>query len=939
MARVVLLATLALLACAGGAVAGRVLLQDECTYTVTAADISLTQIAQKLGVKPKAVRRLNDGVADSPAAGTVLAMPDEVCNTASPSPAPDNCTYVVVARDTFKKISRKTGTPVATIKELNPDVQKQRDLKPGVLLTVRIGCVLPSPQPSPSPSAQCNYTVQAGDTFRSIARAFKVTADEVRALNPGVRQPLEANSTILVPAECPPPSSPSPSPSPVESPSPSPEESPSPSPEASPSPPPSSPSPPGVPPSPPPSVPPTSPIPPFSPRQPRSPPPPSLLDQVVDKLPPPPSPAPPAPPCVEDFTYTTVADDTWDSVAFDYDVSAFNLKAVNPTIANRPLRAGDVLAIPCFVPCVPAERFGCILTTEGFSSFNRMAEYMMISTSCLLLNNPGLESLTGVFALSVPCNWAFDWEGEPMDDGPCPEAICPYLVQTGDTYNALAPGYMTSGACLIRQNPGTTPAQLVTGNAIVVPCPPPSPLPPPTGVTPTPSPPSPYCPNGLVNCPAIPAMTCILYLISNDTLAYVAERFCVTEACITARNPGLPAGLVGVYAVSTPCSNLPNGQPAFDEVCSTQCTEPVRTSGQTFNSLAPFYDTSGACLKDNNPGVTEPLTQGATIRVPCVVPPSPTTASPPPPSPSPPSPAPPTTPISSPSPPPSSPTPPSPSPPDVPPPSPSPPSTPPPNPSPPSTPPPNPSPPSTPPPNPSPPSTPPSSPGAVSPSPPGLPPPLPSPPGLPPPSPSPAPPASPVASPPPPSPVPPSPAPPSSPVPTIAYEAQCTAGAAATELNDRYQLTISDPNYCPPVVIGSDTVEGWCYGDMTTYEAAAARYCVSVQCLTDNNPGVNSAADAPRLFVPCSYTSFNGMADLDQGFCLPVTANNVTLTCDVGGSQTALSVANWSNTVVGCLKLQNPGVTFPAPGASFSTGTVIAIPNNSNKGCPTPHAV
>ena len=101
-----------------------------------------------------------------------------------PAPLPpvdETIRYVVRSGDTLSSIARAHGITLADIYRFNPDVDA-RTLRAGQVLFLP-GFVAPPPPP---PANTVNYTVRAGDTLYSIARANSMTVDELYQLNPGL---------------------------------------------------------------------------------------------------------------------------------------------------------------------------------------------------------------------------------------------------------------------------------------------------------------------------------------------------------------------------------------------------------------------------------------------------------------------------------------------------------------------------------------------------------------------------------------------------------------------------------------------------------------------------------------------------------------------------------------------------------------------------------
>lgn len=119
-------------------------------------------------------------------------------------------TYVIARGDTMTKISRRTGVPIATLRQLNP---RSEPLKAGARLRIpaRAGtstlASAPSPKavatgsagkasgrPSspasrPAQAAAASHTVRRGETMASIARQYGVSLSALRGANARIANP------------------------------------------------------------------------------------------------------------------------------------------------------------------------------------------------------------------------------------------------------------------------------------------------------------------------------------------------------------------------------------------------------------------------------------------------------------------------------------------------------------------------------------------------------------------------------------------------------------------------------------------------------------------------------------------------------------------------------------------------------------------------------
>ncbi|MDI3270652.1 MAG: LysM domain-containing protein, partial [Bacillota bacterium] len=116
------------------------------------------------------------------------------------TPPPTTCppgtfAYTVQAGDTFYSLAQKYGTTVAAIQAANPGVDPSK---------LQIGQVICIPQVTPPPK-QCPphtfpYTVKAGDTFFRLSQRFGVSVQALQAANPGVDpNQLVVGSILCIP--------------------------------------------------------------------------------------------------------------------------------------------------------------------------------------------------------------------------------------------------------------------------------------------------------------------------------------------------------------------------------------------------------------------------------------------------------------------------------------------------------------------------------------------------------------------------------------------------------------------------------------------------------------------------------------------------------------------------------------------------------------------
>ncbi|KAF4627067.1 hypothetical protein G7Y89_g11089 [Cudoniella acicularis] len=200
---------------------GEVIQLQAGTYTIITGD-TLNSIAANLNTTVAAIEAANpDLVPTDLTIGAQLTIPSPSVTTPvpqqTPIPAPTTTpslanTYVIQSGDTFEVIAGKFGTTAAAIEAANPGLVPT-NLQVGASITIPVSSgssttlvtaptpttpaptpatvtpiVTPVPvtQPVPTPSSTSTYTIQAGDTFTTIATIFGTTVAVIEAANPGV---------------------------------------------------------------------------------------------------------------------------------------------------------------------------------------------------------------------------------------------------------------------------------------------------------------------------------------------------------------------------------------------------------------------------------------------------------------------------------------------------------------------------------------------------------------------------------------------------------------------------------------------------------------------------------------------------------------------------------------------------------------------------------
>lgn len=166
-------------------------------YTIRAGD-TFYSIARRFNTTVEALREANPGVdPDALLIGQQICVPVRI-------PAPGVCPqgsqpYVIRPGDTYYSLARRFNTTVEAIREANPNVNPD-NLQVGMVI-----CIPVVPAPTPCPPGTNPYTVQAGDTYFSLARRFNTTVRAIARANPLVNpRRLRVGQVICIPGAPPP---------------------------------------------------------------------------------------------------------------------------------------------------------------------------------------------------------------------------------------------------------------------------------------------------------------------------------------------------------------------------------------------------------------------------------------------------------------------------------------------------------------------------------------------------------------------------------------------------------------------------------------------------------------------------------------------------------------------------------------------------------------
>jgi LysM repeat protein len=302
-------------------------------------------------------------------------------------------TYTVQAGDTFSTIAAKLGATVAALEAANPGVNPSN---------LQIGQVIQLPQPAST------YTIVAGDTFSSIAAKLGTTVAALEAANPNVSPSgLQIGAQISIPSS----SIPAPAPSPQPQPTP-----------------------------------------------------------VVPTPTPTPTPA--------TGTYTIAPGDTLTSIAAKLGTTVTALESANPGINPNDLQIGAQISTP--VPSVspapqptppPAPAQASTYIIVAGDTFATIAAKLGTTVAVLESLNPNLTPTNLQVGASIiaPSNSA------PATIPPAPVTPTPstsgasYTIQAGDTFTLIAAKFQTTVAALEAANPNINTSTLQIGQVINLP--------------------------------------------------------------------------------------------------------------------------------------------------------------------------------------------------------------------------------------------------------------------------------------------------------------------------------------------------------------------------------------------------------------------------------------------------------------------------------------
>ncbi|HHY83020.1 MAG TPA: LysM peptidoglycan-binding domain-containing protein [Clostridiales bacterium] len=157
-------------------------------YVIKAGD-TIFSLAARFNTTVEAILAANPGIDPNR-----LMIGQQICiPRPGVPPCPGGQYYTIRSGDTLYALANRFNVTVAAIIQANPGIDP---------MSLRVGQIIciPAPAQGSCPSGTSEYTIQAGDTFFSIARRFNISVDSLMQANPGVDpDALQIGQKICVP--------------------------------------------------------------------------------------------------------------------------------------------------------------------------------------------------------------------------------------------------------------------------------------------------------------------------------------------------------------------------------------------------------------------------------------------------------------------------------------------------------------------------------------------------------------------------------------------------------------------------------------------------------------------------------------------------------------------------------------------------------------------
>ncbi|HAZ22143.1 MAG TPA: peptidoglycan-binding protein LysM, partial [Firmicutes bacterium] len=171
-------------------------------YQIRPGD-TLFFLARRFGTTVQAILAANPGLdPNNLQVGRNICIPVAgPTTTPTAPPCPGGFLYTIQAGDTYFSLAQRFNTTVAAITAANPGVNPN-NLQIGQRICIPVA---PTTTPTTTPTAPpCPggflYTIQAGDTYFSLAQRFNTTVAAITAANPGVNpNNLQIGQRICIP--------------------------------------------------------------------------------------------------------------------------------------------------------------------------------------------------------------------------------------------------------------------------------------------------------------------------------------------------------------------------------------------------------------------------------------------------------------------------------------------------------------------------------------------------------------------------------------------------------------------------------------------------------------------------------------------------------------------------------------------------------------------